>query len=68
MTNVKNISRIVSKHNTTKAIKKLFNKPTSIKKPTSITKPIKEKKSVDWTTPKEERHNQIKRSWITDKK
>ena len=48
MTNVKNITRIISKHTTTKPIKK--NKP------------------VDWTTPNEERHNQIKRSWITNKK
>jgi len=62
MTNVKNITRIISKHTTTKVVKKLLNKPTS------TTKPIKKNKPVDWTTPKEERHNQIKRSWITNKK
>ena len=51
------MSRIISKAATKKAINKLLVKP----------KKIQEKKALDWTMPKEERENHIKRSWLTKK-
>ena len=57
MTKLKNISRIISKASTKKAIDKLLTQP----------KKIEEKKSPDWTMPKHERENHIKRSWLTKK-
>jgi hypothetical protein len=64
MTNLKNVTRLISKHMTKKVVTKLQDNPQLLNKRTSI----KKNKPVDWTTPKDERHNQIKRSWITDKK
>ena len=57
MTNTKNMSRIISKVLEKQAINKLFVKP----------KKIQEKKTLDWTVPKHERENHIKRSWLTKK-
>ena len=57
MTKLKNISRIISKASTKKVINNLLAKPSK----------QEEKKSPDWTIPKHERENHIKRSWITKK-
>ena len=57
MTKTLMMSRIISKAATKKAINKLLVKP----------KKIQEKKALDWTMPKEERENHIKRSWLTKK-
>lgn len=57
MSKAVNVSRIISKAATKKAINKLLVKP----------KKIQEKKPLDWTVPKDERENHIKRSWITKK-
>ena len=55
MTKVIRVSRMISKGATKKAIKNLLVKPKEIKKD----------KPMDWTVPKEERKNHIKRSWTT---
>lgn len=57
MSKVVNVSRIISKATTKKAIKKLLIKPQK----------IQEKKPLDWTMPKHERINHIKRSWTMKK-
>ena len=56
MTNLKNVTRLISKHMTKKVVTKLLDNPQLLNKRTSI-----KNKPVDWTTPKDERHNQIKR-------
>lgn len=55
MTKVIRVSRIISKAVTKKAINKLLVEP----------KKIKQEKPMDWTVPKKERENHIKRSWTT---
>ena len=55
MTKAFRLSQLVSKAATKKAIHKLLNQP----------KKIKQEKSMDWTVPKKERENHIKRSWTT---
>ena len=57
MTKIKNVSRIITKASIKKAIDKLLTQP----------KKIEEKKPLDWTVPKHERENHIKRSWLTKK-
>jgi len=57
MSKAVNVSRIISKAATKKAINKLLLKPQK----------IQEKKPINWTMPKHERVNNIKRSWITKK-
>ena len=56
MTKVIRLSRIISNAATKKAIHKLLYQP----------KKIKQEKPMDWTVPKKERENHIKRSWTTD--
>jgi hypothetical protein len=55
MTKIIRVSRMISKATTKKAINKLLYQPKKIKK----------EKQLDWTVPKKERDNHIKRTWTT---